>query len=661
MQNHRAAGHDAGFRPISTSAVMLLAAWILAHGPGVCRGGAAELPARGDYVAGPYPTGPFTFVNGTVGAGIFYDSGFFGSSTVIGNVEAGHIWDGHEVFDRSGLGLGPAVARRVTGTGALDQNDFHATMVGHVLAGTGYVAATGSTAAGYTYLGTGIAPLATLWSGAIATAYATDEANIGSFEDTPESAISVYRPFFQGISGTACDVVNSSIGFDDPAAVAPESLAVDALAFQNPRTTFVASAGNDGPAAVGAPGANYNGITVGSVGGAAFRTPSTFSSRGPTDFFNPATNTTLVGVRAAVDVAAPGENDFLAAYLGPTGGLGPFPAYTQNPSPTDLYFTNIDGTSFSSPTVAGGVALMKDAAKGLSFVPSTALDSRVVKAVLMSTSVATDGWNNGQASSGGAIRTTQALDHASGAGAVDLTAAGLTYVNGATMDVSGTTGGPIGSDGWDLGAIGIGGHADYPFAAPLGANTELQVALDWFADGVFDAATDTGTRTAFANLDLQVWSLASGSFSTLVAESASTYDNAEFLRFILPTAGDYGLRVLLPGMIYDVGATPVTSEAYGLSWNLIVVPEPTSLVTLASALALGGVVRRSRGRRVGLGVELVADRFLGIAKIQPVADDDRMVPALAVQRRDRGQFLEPVGVRPQEDQFAALAHDHDQA
>jgi len=594
MQKSLAERDGTGIRPLWHLVAVVVSTLLLAAGADVCRGSTADTFARGAFVAGPYPTGPFTFVNDAVGASIFYNSGFFGSSTVVGNVEAGYVWDGHSVFDRSGLGLGPAVERRVAGTGVAGAYDFHATMVGHVLAGTGYVAATGSSSAGYSYVGAGMAPLAKLWSGAIATAYSTDVNSIGSFATTPQSTIPVYRQFFQGISGTSCDVINSSFGSYDPAALEDESVAVDALAFQRPKVTFVAAAGNDGAAAASAPGNGYNGITVGSVGGASFRTPSSFSSRGAVDFYNPATNTMLVGVRAAVDVAAPGEEDFLAAYLGPTGGLGPFPQYTQNPSPTDRYFTNMDGTSFASPTVAGGVALMKDAAKGLSFVPDTALDTRVVKAVLMATSAPSDGWTNGQATVGGVLRTTQSLDYATGAGVIDLAAAGLTYVNGATMDVAGTSGGLIGSSGWDLGSIGVGGHADYPFAAALTTSTELQVGLNWFADGAFDAGSDTGSRLAFANLDLQVWRIVSGSFATLVAESASTYNNGEFLRFTLPAAGDYGLRVTLPAMVYDVGATPITAEAYGLSWTQIIVPEPTSAIALVASAGMAVLVLRRR-------------------------------------------------------------------
>ena len=578
-------GEGVPARALLTAALVALAAVPVA---------AATLGVRPDYVAGPYPTGPFTFVNQAVGAGIFYNSGFLGGSAVIGNVEAGYIWDEQEVFDRSGLGLGPAVELYVAGTDVDGEYDFHATMVGHVLAGTGYVAATGSTAAGYSYVGTGLAPLARLWSGAIATAYATSTNAIGVFDSTPASTIPVYRQFFQGIAGTACDVINSSFGYEDPAALAPESLAVDALAFQNPTVTFVASAGNSDTAPVGAPGACYNGITVGSVGGTNFRTPSAFSSRGPVDFYDPASDTLFEGVRAAVDIAAPGENGFLAAYLGSTGGLAPLTSITQDPSPTDLYFTNVDGTSFASPTVAGGIALMTDAAKGLLGMPATALDARVVKAVLMASAARTEGWNNGQVVAGGVTRTTQALDWATGAGALDLTAAGRLYVESTTLDVTNPTGAVIGSNGWDLGTVAVGGHTDYAFSVAFGAATELQVALDWFADGTFDGLTDTAARTAFANLDLQVWCIVGGSFAALVAESTSLYNNEEFLRFTLPGPGQYGLRVSLPGMIYNVGLSPIVDQTFGLAWNSIIVPEPAAGFVAALGLAVAAVVFRRR-------------------------------------------------------------------
>jgi hypothetical protein len=576
-------------------AVAVLGGWLVAP----ARAEAPPTFAAPTVITGPYPTGPYSYLNGSVGAELFYNSSLFGLSTVIGNVEAGYIWDGHEVFDRSRLGLGNAVELKVAGTGVAGEDDFHATMIGHVLGG--YLALSSGTAPIATYVGLGMAPVARLWSGAIATTYSGS--SFGVFGTTPESTIPVYRQFFQGIAGTACDVINNSYGGQDPAALAPESIAIDALAVQNPRVTFVASAGNDDVDPVGAPGSVYNGITVGSVGGADGLTPSAFSSRGAVDFYDPATDTLVTGVRAAVDIAAPGENYIVAAYTGSTGAYGPFPEYTIDPSPVDYYRFNENGTSFASPTVAGGVALMKDAAKAWWLgMPETALDSRVVKAVLMATSARTTGWNNGQATVGGVLRTTQALDWTTGAGAIDLTSAGFTYVQGPTVDVSGTGGGTIGSAGWDLGAVGVGGLTDYTFSTPLAGRTELQVALGWFTHGTFDAATDTGTRSAFANLDLEVWRVIDGSFSTLVAESSSLYNNAEFLRFTLPPGGLYGLRVRLPGMLYDEGETPVTAETYGLAWRTVVVPEPAAAVIAIVGLAIAAAARRQPRRAAAAGL-----------------------------------------------------------
>ena len=557
-------------------------------------------PPAGQFLTGPYDPvtgGNFQFVNELVGGSIFYSSGFLGESTIIGNVEAGFVWGGHEVFNRVGLPIGPAIEQQISAPGVTGQLDFHATMVGHVLAGTGYVAASGTSSGGYSYLGVGMAPHARLWSGAIATSYATGISEIGSFSSSPASTIPVYRQFFQGISGTGPDVINSSFGGSDPPAMEPESLALDALAYQNPNVTFVAAAGNADTEAVSAPGNVYNGITVGSVGGTNFRTPSDFSSRGAVDFYNPVTSTTVAGVRAAVDIAAPGELNVLAAYLGPTGGLAPLTTITQNPSPTDRYFFDQGGTSFASPTVAGGIALMKDAAKSWWMdMPGTALDSRVIKAVLMATSDRTDGWNNGQATVNGVVRTTQSLDWATGAGALDLETAGLTYIEGNTIDVGGLGGGTIGLKGWDYGSVGVNAFNDYTFSSTLSSPSELQVSLNWFARGAFDNATDTGTRSAFANLDLQVWSIADGVFNSLVAESTSLYNNAEFLRFTLTGAGQYGLRVLSPGMTYDANAAtePVTSETYGLSWNMVVVPEPSAAALATIGAALATVMARRR-------------------------------------------------------------------
>jgi hypothetical protein len=301
-----------------------------------------------------------TFVNSVVGWDLFFNSGFLGASTVIGNVEAGHIWTGHEAFDRL-TGVTNSVSNfSNTAVGAINEIDYHATAVGHVLAGSGHLPTLNGE--DDSLVGVGMAPEATVVSGAIATGFSSTD--FGSFSISQESAVNVYRAFFQGSGAAQADVINSSWGGGDPAGAGTLTVALDGLARENPTVALVVSAGNGGSTPVAAPASGFNNISVGSVGGPTFLAPSSFSSRGASDFYNPQTGLTLTGVRSAVDIAAPGERMFLAAYLGDSGSIGArFPSLVQEPSPTDLYFLEQDGTSFSSPMVAGGIALLKDACR----------------------------------------------------------------------------------------------------------------------------------------------------------------------------------------------------------------------------------------------------------------------------------------------------------
>jgi len=553
---------------------------------------------------GIYESGTFqslTFLNPVVGWDRLVNLGYIGNGRIIANVEAGLIWGGHEVFNRPS-NFPDAVTQTVVGTGALNEVDFHATMVGHVLAGTGYV--TGSNGDGFTYVGLGMAPAAQLWSGAIATSYSPTQ--LGSFDTTTASTVSVYRTFFQGITtGTTLqkpDVINSSWGGSDPTATSDEMLAIDGLARQNNTVAFVASAGNSGTNAVSAPGSTYNGITVGSLGGSSFLDPSTFSSSGPVDFYNPVTHQTLTGVRAAVDIAAPGENLVLAAYLGATGSLGAstdplIAGIVQTPSPTDRYFLNQAGTSFAAPMVAGGIALLKDAAPDYLSGIAAANDTRVIKSVLMAGATATTGWNNGQAVNGqGVIVTTQALDYATGAGGLNLNNAVDIYLLSGTRDVAGLGGGTITSTGWDFGDVALSGSNDYRFDNPFDTPVELTVSLNWFAGRSFDNTSGVGEDLSFADLNLEVWQVLDGVFSTLLAESNSVYNNAEFLRVDLPT-GQYGLRIKFNGLVYEAVAGSITDEQYGLAWRTRSVPEPSTLVLLAIGGALLAFTARRRSAR----------------------------------------------------------------
>jgi len=536
-----------------------------------------------------------TYLNPLVGTDIFYAAGYLGGNTIVANVEAGNIWFGHDAFVRPASSTQPLYT--FSNTAALNEADFHATAVGNVLAGTGYIA--GTNPEKYIPEGIGIAPFAGLWSGAIATEFSAD--NLGSFSTTTASTITAYKAFFYGVTGQRPDVINSSWGGEDPAATSPEAVALDGMARSNPTVTFVVSAGNSGTATVANPGNGYNNITVGSVGGADFLDPSDFSSRGPADFYNPQTGQTITGVRAAVDIAAPGEQIRVAAYLGKTGSIGAstdpgIQAIAQDTPSTNLYFNGLDGTSFSAPIVSGGVALLKDVAKSPFYsaeMGEEALDSRVIKSVMMASAQETNGWNNGQAvNDDGVIVTTQSLDFTTGAGALDLENAAAVYIFG-TTDVAGLSGGQIADGGWDLGAVGTGLSNSYLFENEFVGETELTVSLNWFAGRSFDEGTDLGSDLSFANLDLQVWMYVDGESPLLVAESISLYNNSEFLRISLEAPGQYGITIVFDGMVYDL-TSGVTSESYGLAWQAVAVPEPGSVALAFSGITLVFISRRKR-------------------------------------------------------------------
>lgn len=542
---------------------------------------------RNQFITGNYEDGVFEstdLANEVVGALLFYNEGFFGKRSVIANVEGGHIWTGHEVFDRSGidpeLGVTAAVTQFVSDPSVTGQIDYHATLVGHALAGTGFIET--ETGGSFTYVGIGMAPYAEMWSGAIATSFSDTE--IGSFSTTKESVLTPYRAFFRGIEGRKADVINSSWGGGDVAATTDVSQTIDGLARENATVAFVTAAGNSGDSAPGHPASGYNNITVGSLGGADFLTPSEFSSRRMVDFYNPETGETISQARVAVDIAAPGEKMFLAAYLGATGSLATVEDVVQDPSPTDLYFLNMDGTSFSAPIVSGGIALLKDVVhsyEGTIFeMASTTLDTRVVKSVLMAGAKRTNGWDNQQADQDGVITTTQALDLATGAGALDLETTANIYLLAETEDLAGLGGGDIGRLGWDFGSLEEGGANEYRFINSFAGETELTVSLNWFAATVLDEETDLGEGLSFANLNLEVWLLDADVLTTKVAESISVYNNTEFLRLGLTMPGTYALRVTFLGMVYDLDPSANTTE-YGLAWQAKAVPEPGTYLLLA--------------------------------------------------------------------------------
>jgi hypothetical protein len=525
-----------------------------------------------------------TNVNNLLGADRFYNAGFSGQGTIVANVEAGHVWNGHEALTHVTQFTNHPDA---FGTVTADLFDRHATWVASHIGGR-------MTAVNGGAWQTGIAPDTDLRSGAIAAQWGGNAYSL-AFNFTTNSFLGGYAPHF----GTA-DVINSSWGGTSPSGNNYFAVLLDGLAAQNSQTTHVTSAGNAGPGAntVGFPGSGYNAITVGALangGNNSYNTMATFSSRGPQDYFDPV-NGLIVNARAAVDISAPGTNLHAAFYGGQTGGNNTsLPGSTNSGTNPNFYSFAVAGTSFASPIVAGGVALLKSASYNTAGLAGNAAsrDTLVIKSVLMNSADKTVGWSNGQVANGfGGVDTTQALDFAAGAGALNLSSAFDQYLNAGTQDVIGLANGDLGivdAVGWDLGNVTVGDTNLYSIGGLLEGGSQFNVTLNWFRNREFDEVSRAVFDLGQADLTLQVLDLTTNS---VIAQSASLFNTSEHLSFLLPTTSQYGIGVFYGGNTFGA----MTNVNYGIAWSgFSVVPEPS---TLSLLVILGTVVSTYRRRQV---------------------------------------------------------------
>jgi hypothetical protein len=569
------------------------------------------------------------YINDDIGATTFYANGFTGTSAIIANIEGGYIWNQQILTSQDTVEFSdPSITGQV---------DLHATAVGSVLNGNvpfdGFLILN-NTLYPVSVLD-GIAPNAQVWSGAIATQWF--DVGGGQYSTSFDiSNASFSTPYVEAMvtgvpqaGGQTADVITSS--WDTSAS--PDgnnfiSVTLDALANKGGKTLVIA-AGNAGPGSntVNAPASGTNAIVVGALQSdsttPAFSQIADFSSVSPTDFFVPAdpdgnTGTELSGVRARIDITAPGTDMILAYYGGNTGG-GAFGSGTPNPD-TGLIAYPFAGTSFAAPIVASGAGLVVDAGKTLFPNDPRAIDGRVVKAVLMNSATKPQGWNNGQTNTSyGAILTTQSVDYQYGAGILNLNQAWAQFTGG-TTDVVNNSGAPtlaggiVQPTGWTFGQIThqINHRAvvKYQFDESEAAGSMLTTTLDWYSDEITKngpAGLDA-TYGSFDNLDLSVY-LVSATQHTLIAQSASLYNSVEQLYFALPSTGVYEIDVTENNYLWNfVGDT---STYFGLAWNVdpvqapansavigpisVTLPEPASAALLAAGF--GMLVRpRRRGK-----------------------------------------------------------------
>ncbi len=512
-------------------------------------------------------TGGGGFNLGTfLGAGRYYSNGITGGGTLTANVEGGHVWNGHESLQH----LTNYFASSATMSNGLVSAlyDRHATQVGMIIAGR-------QTTNGGSLKQQGIAYGTDLLSVALVTSYVSP-AYAFSFNVSDATYATGFTNAF-----ARADVINSSIGYPDPSGSNSYTKFTDALVASNRTTTYVTAAGNSGSGSnsVLAPGAGYNTITVASLGNPnAYDTVASSSSRSPQSFLTYSNNLPVIiaGVRAAVDIAAPGVNITSAYFGGQSGGNNPSLSNSTTWTTNATTYTDVSGTSYASPIVAGGVTLMASAAKSLPGLSNNteARQNVVLKSILLTGADKTPGWSNGQASTNGVITTTQSLDWAVGAGRMNLDRAFDIQVTGQTGVTGTNTGaqGAVAATGWDFGAAQLGGNNDYTLAGRLLGGSTFTTTLSWLRERGYTlpGGNINGFDLAQADLNLSLWQLGVNNiFESVVAQSISLYNVVEHLAFTLPATGYYGLRISYASNTFDLTGTWGTGgnlQTYGVAW-----------------------------------------------------------------------------------------------
>lgn len=322
---------------------------------------------------------------------------------------------------------------------------------------------------------------------------------------------------------------------------------VDRFLFDHEEMAVFFSAGNDGTLGgrtIGSPGNSKDAVTVGALGHGASTAIASFSSRGPT-----------ADGRTKPDVVAPGTGTVSAAGNGDHADL-------------ECATKSLSGTSMSTPTVAGGSALLRQYfADGYYPTgrksPSDAFDvpGPLVKAVLLNGTLPL-GTFGGPDFGWGRIFLDNSLYFAGDA-------RGLRAV--ALANADGLTTGEARS-----------------FEVRVAAGQELRATLAWF-----DAEGTLGAASSLVNdLDLEVtngtttWlgNVLDGFGSSLPGGSPDRLNTVEQVRLAVPAAGTYTVTVRAASVPGN-GRSTTARQGFGLAISQAACPSAVSSAPPAPQLA----------------------------------------------------------------------------
>ena len=494
-----------------------------------------------------------------------------GLDLAVDEVHAAHLW-----------------SRGITGSGVeiavidlFAANGTHPTISGNFLGAMNFAVgptwisdhatAVAGAAAGNDPIYTGVAPGVGWWSG-----QTTNHGTITKTRNQTEAA----ETFAQGLGplgGNPAEVITMSISMGGATHGLDQwSLGLDHVIQTNGAIVTVA-AGNDGPGGgtlSGLPSGAFNVITVGATGGTGpdisedYAQMAPYSSRGPTN-----------DGRSKPDIVAPGSQIVLPIL--------------------HTLWGEASGTSFATPIVAGGAALLVD--MGRQFGHTT--DPRVIKSVLLNSARKLPGWTH---------TAGRPLDLNQGAGQMDLRAAHLQYLN-PEQDA-----GVVSGIGWDLDSAAGGAEEVYSISGFLPAGAVITATLAW--DRIVTADTEDIGKARYsaaplANLDLLMYR--TDDLANPVDASVSVIDNVEHIYFQVVQSGGYAI---------GVASSDGQDAAYGLAWN--VAPAPgldlpgdanlDGLVGLADLLALADNYGKTGA--IWFDGDFNADGLVGIADLMAMAD-----------------------------------------